>query len=235
MVEVDDVILDGLGADDQIAKQPRVGRRRRTYRVLDGADRRDRVNGRAHTADALRERPRVARIAPLQDDFDPAEHRRRRPRVADDAAVDFCLDPKVAFDARDGIDNDAGSSRISLRRSASAESAPPCRRALRDLNQAVAGERGAHAEHGERADRVDIGACAETGNAHEMLIERASCDPRSPASEQPMHGWPQPIGQFVPPFQRTFGQFWNVDRPLASHLVEAVAGAMSCVAPRSTY
>ena len=47
-----------------------------------------------------------------------------------------------------------------------------------------------------------------------------------------MHGWPQPIGQLVPPFQRTFGQFWNVDRALAAHLVEAVAGAVAFVAPR---
>jgi hypothetical protein len=29
-----------------------------------------------------------------------------------------------------------------------------------------------------------------------------------------MQGWPQPIGQLVPPFQRTLGQFWKVTGPL---------------------
>ena len=65
VVEVDDVVLHACAADDQVAQQPRVGRRRGADRVLDGADRRDRVHRRAHAADPLRERPGVARIAAL--------------------------------------------------------------------------------------------------------------------------------------------------------------------------
>ena len=61
MVEMDDVILHALRGDDQIAQQPGVGRRRRANRILDRADRRDGVHGRAHAADALRKRPRVTR------------------------------------------------------------------------------------------------------------------------------------------------------------------------------
>ena len=49
-------------------------------------------------------------IASLQDELDPAEHRRGRPRVLDDAAIDFGLDPKVPLDARDRIDDDAAHS-----------------------------------------------------------------------------------------------------------------------------
>ena len=33
-------------------------------------------------------------------------------------------------------------------------------------------------------------------------------------SAQPMHGWPQPIGQLVCSFQPTFGQFCEVAGPL---------------------
>ena len=65
------------------------------------------MDRRADAADALRERPRVARVAALQDDLDAAEHRRRRPGVADRAAVDFGLDAQMAFDAGDRIDDDA--------------------------------------------------------------------------------------------------------------------------------
>ncbi len=110
MVEVDDVILHALRGDDQVAEDPRVRRRHSADGVLHGPNRRDRVHGRADAADALRERPGIARVASLQDELDPAEHRRGRPRVFDDAAIDFGLDPKVPLDARDRIDDDAAHS-----------------------------------------------------------------------------------------------------------------------------
>jgi hypothetical protein len=75
MVEMNDVILNTLRGDDEIAQQPGVGRRRGANRILDRADRRDGVHRRAHATDALRERPRVARIAALEDQLDAAEHR----------------------------------------------------------------------------------------------------------------------------------------------------------------
>ena len=107
MIEVHHVILDALRADDQIPQQPRVGRRHGADRVFDGANRGDGVHGGAHAADALRERPRIARIASLQDQLDAAEHRRRRPGVAHGAAVDLGFDSEVALDPGHGIDDDA--------------------------------------------------------------------------------------------------------------------------------
>ena len=107
VIEVDHVVLHALRADDQVAQQPRVGRRHRTDGVFDGANRGDGVHGGAHAADALREGPGVTRIAPLQDQLDPAEHRRRRPGVAHGAAVDLGLDAEVPFDPGHRVDDDA--------------------------------------------------------------------------------------------------------------------------------
>ena len=108
VIEVHDVVLHHLRGHDEVAQQPRVGRRHRADRVLDGADRGDGVHRRAHAADALGEDPGVARVAPLKNQLDAAEHRRRRPRVLDGAAVHLRLDAQVALDARDRIDDDVG-------------------------------------------------------------------------------------------------------------------------------
>ena len=114
VIEVHDVVLHGLRGHDQVAQQDRVRRRCGANRVLDRADRGDRVNGRADAADALRKCPRVARIAALQDDLDAAEHRRRRPRVFHDAAVDLRLDAEMALDARNGIDDHSAHDGLSV-------------------------------------------------------------------------------------------------------------------------
>ena len=93
---------------DQVAEDPRVGRRLRTDRVFDGADRSDRVHRRADPADALGKGPGITRVAALEDDLDSAEHGRGRPSVCDFALVDFRFDAQVAFDAGHGVDNDMG-------------------------------------------------------------------------------------------------------------------------------
>ena len=106
MIEVDHVVLNVLRRHDQIAQEPRIGRRRRADRLLDGSDRGDGVNGGAYAADALGESPSVARIAAAQDDLDAAKHRGRGPRVFDGAAVDFRFDAKMTLDPRDRVDDD---------------------------------------------------------------------------------------------------------------------------------
>ena len=103
---MDHVILHRLRADDQVAQEPGVGGRPRPDRILDGADRGNRMDRRADAADPLGERPGVARIASLQNDLDPAKHRRRRPGVLHGSAIDLGFDPEVALDASDGIDDD---------------------------------------------------------------------------------------------------------------------------------
>ncbi len=106
VIEVDDVVLHRLHRDDQIAEEPRVRGRHGANRVLDRPNRRDGVDRRAHAADALREHPGVARIAPLQDQLDAAEHRGGRPGVRHLPAVDLGLDSQVPLDPGDGIHND---------------------------------------------------------------------------------------------------------------------------------
>jgi hypothetical protein len=64
------------------------------------------VHGSAHAADPLRERPSVPWIPALEDDLNPPEHRGGGPGIPHHTTIDFRFDAQVAFDARDGIDND---------------------------------------------------------------------------------------------------------------------------------
>src|SRR5919109_1157584 len=72
------------------------------------------VHGGAHPADALREDPRLARIAAAQDRLDAAPHRARRPGVLHLPPVDLEVDAQVPFDAGDGVDGDARAHVFSL-------------------------------------------------------------------------------------------------------------------------
>jgi hypothetical protein len=108
VIEVNDVVLNALRGDDQIAQQASVRRRLGSDGGLDCPNRSDRMHGGAHAANALREGPRVTRVASLQDQLDTAKHRRGRPRVLDLPPVDLGLDPQMPFDAGDGIDDDVG-------------------------------------------------------------------------------------------------------------------------------
>ena len=77
-------------------------------RVLDRAHRSERVHAGAYAADALDERPRVARVAALEDHLESAPHRAGGHRVADHVVlVDVDLDAQVTLDPRDRIDDDA--------------------------------------------------------------------------------------------------------------------------------
>ena len=82
LVEVDDVIVQRVRDHDEVADVLRVLRDLELQRVLDRAHRRDGVHRGADAAEALREEPGVARVAPLQDPLDAAEHLPGRPGLA---------------------------------------------------------------------------------------------------------------------------------------------------------
>ena len=65
VIEMNHVVLDALGRDDQVAEDPRIGRRLRADRVFDRADRSNRMHRRADTADTLGKRPGITRVAAL--------------------------------------------------------------------------------------------------------------------------------------------------------------------------
>jgi hypothetical protein len=106
LVEVHDVVVQGVRADEDVADELRVERDLQAERVLHRADRGDRVHRRADAADALGEDPGVARVAPPEDGLDAAPHGPAGPRVLDRAALHLDVDAEVTLDPRDGIDRD---------------------------------------------------------------------------------------------------------------------------------
>ena len=68
-------------------------------RILHRPDAGQRVDHGADAADALRPDPGFARIASLQDHFDPPEHGTGTPGVGDLSALHLGFNPKMALDA----------------------------------------------------------------------------------------------------------------------------------------
>ena len=117
VVEVHDVVVDVLRTDHQVTNQLGVTRHFGADGIFDRAHGRNAVYEGADAADALRERPRVTRVAVPQDDLYASHHGAGRVRLRDLVAVHLCFDSQVAFDTSDRIDNDscvhASSSRFS--------------------------------------------------------------------------------------------------------------------------
>jgi len=91
-------VADGVGVLGNLDRQ----------RILDGAHRGQRMGAGAHAADAFGEGPGIARVTALEDDLQAAPHGAGGYRVSDHVlAVEIHLDPQVALDAADGIDDDA--------------------------------------------------------------------------------------------------------------------------------
>ena len=232
---MDDVVLHALGRDDQVAQQPSVGRRDGADGVFDGADRGDRVHRRADAADALREGPGVARVAALQDHLDAAEHRGRGPGVLDLVPVHLRLDPQVALDAGDGIDDDVGHgrspfSRRLLGRFGQVAGRPPLFTVLPIEISPCAAKAAPTPSVAPAAHPVDSGRTSETGNALRVLIEGRHRVPEVGlgAADARMSAADRPVRPAVPADHRTV---LEGHRALAAHLVEAVAGAVRFVAP----
>ncbi len=107
VVEVDHVVLHLLESPDHGADELGVLRHLDPEGVLDGAHRGDGVHRGADAADPLSEDPGVPRVAALEDDLDSPEHGAGRPGVLNPAGIDLGLDPEMAFDSGDRVDDDS--------------------------------------------------------------------------------------------------------------------------------
>jgi hypothetical protein len=106
VIKVHDVIVHVLLGDHQVANQVGCLGDANAQRILHGADGSKRVNRGAHAAGALGEGPGLARVAPTQDDLDPAHHGARRVGLRDDVVgVRLGFDAQVTLNAGDGVDN----------------------------------------------------------------------------------------------------------------------------------
>jgi hypothetical protein len=107
VVEVDHVVLHVLRAEHQVAHEFSGGRHGDAERILNRADRRERVHRGADAAGTFGEGPGIPRIAALENQLEAADHGARGEGIDDLPVLDFGLDAEMAFDARDGIDNNA--------------------------------------------------------------------------------------------------------------------------------
>jgi len=87
VVEMNEMVLRVKRRVHQVADDVRVLGDLDRERIFHRAHRCQRVHAGAHAADAFDERPRVARVAALQDQLDAAEHGGARPGVPDGATV----------------------------------------------------------------------------------------------------------------------------------------------------
>ena len=89
---MDHVILHELGPFDDVAQQAGVIGYGDAQGIFHGPHRRDGVHGCADATDALRKVPRIARIAALEDQLQPAKHGAGAPGVGNDAVFHLHLD-----------------------------------------------------------------------------------------------------------------------------------------------
>jgi hypothetical protein len=107
VIEVHDVIVHGVGGENDVADVLRVERYLQPHGVLHRSYRGNGMDGRAHPAETLGEQPRIPWVAALEDVLDATPHLAGRPRVLDLAPIDLDIDAKVALDSGDRIDDDA--------------------------------------------------------------------------------------------------------------------------------
>ena len=104
LVEMDDVILHRLRCSNDVANQAGVVGDFDPQGILNRSDRRQCVDRRADSANALRPNPGFARIPAPQDHLNSPEHRAGTPSVRDHPAFDLGLDTEMPFNSRDWID-----------------------------------------------------------------------------------------------------------------------------------
>ncbi len=114
LIEMDDVIVQRVRNQNQIADVLRVQRNLQLQRVFHRSNAGHRVNRSADSAKALGKEPCIPRIAATQNLFDAAPHGARSPRVGDRVIVDLHVDAEVSFDSGDGINRDSFRHRILL-------------------------------------------------------------------------------------------------------------------------
>src|SRR5512133_571257 len=108
MIEMNDVILYVLDADDDVADQLGIGRDLDSEGVLDCPHRSDGMNGRADAAETLGPVPGVTRITGMKDLLYTAEHGGRAPGVGNNTVVHLGLDAQMSFYPGNRVNNYLG-------------------------------------------------------------------------------------------------------------------------------
>ena len=115
LIEVNDMVLNVERGIQDVADQIGVLRDLDADCILNGANGGKRVNTRTDAADAFNERPGVAGIAALQNDFEAAPHRAGAHGVDNLAVIaQHCLHAQVTFNAGDRVDYDSAFAHYSL-------------------------------------------------------------------------------------------------------------------------
>jgi hypothetical protein len=104
MIEVHDVVVQGVSDENQVPNVLRVRRNLELESIFYGAHRGHGVDRCAHSTEALRENPSFARIAPAQDRLNAAPHRAASPSSLHGSAIDLDVDSQVPFDASYRVD-----------------------------------------------------------------------------------------------------------------------------------
>ena len=108
MVEVQDVRLQVVGAQDQVAGDTAVAGHLDVEGVFLRQGGSHGMGGGAHAADALHDLGGVTRVAPFQNLFKTAEHPTGEVGVHNLAVLHHHLGLEMALDSGDGIDGDSG-------------------------------------------------------------------------------------------------------------------------------
>ena len=108
LIEVDDVVLNVKGGVQEISDDVRILRNLDSDRVLNRTDGGKRMNARADAADALNERPGVARVASFENHFEAAPHGAGAHRVDDFPVVaEDGLHAQMTLNAGDRVNNNS--------------------------------------------------------------------------------------------------------------------------------
>ena len=107
LIEVDNVIVQGMRDENQITNVLRVGRHFQLQGVFHGTHAGHRMDGRTDAAKALREEPCITGIAAAKNLLDSTPHSAGRPGVADGVVVNLHIHAEMTFDSGDGVDRDS--------------------------------------------------------------------------------------------------------------------------------
>ena len=98
-----DMVVDGMGGDDQVADVLCIERYFQLQRVFNRPHRGKRMHRGTNAANALGDRPGVACVMPQKYLFDSAPHLAGSPCLVNLAAVHLAINTQMAFNASDRI------------------------------------------------------------------------------------------------------------------------------------
>ncbi len=106
LVEVDDMVVNVVGRDDEVADVLGIDRHLGADGILHRPHRGDGVDRGTDPTDALHYHPGIARVVALDDLFHPAPHGAGWPGFGHFSAFDFTVNTQVPLDAGDGVYGD---------------------------------------------------------------------------------------------------------------------------------